>query len=118
MQTMNFTGVSGHIQFQSNTTDRVGSITAQYIIDNLQPSKNDSNKLEIVEVLRLNGTIIDMERHNEPQWEQSDSTLLWPSHSSEPPKSYTRLEGKLDLGLFIVCSHCGNERLHSRSRIY
>jgi ABC-type branched-subunit amino acid transport system substrate-binding protein len=95
IQTMNFTGVSGYVQFQSNTTDRVGSTMADYIIDNLQPLTKDSNKLQIVEVLRLNGTIMDIERDNEPQWEELDATISWPSHSPEPPTDYARLRGKL-----------------------
>jgi ABC-type branched-subunit amino acid transport system substrate-binding protein len=39
IQTMNFIGVSGRVQFQSNTTDRIDGTGAHYIIDNVQPSK-------------------------------------------------------------------------------
>jgi hypothetical protein len=96
IQTMNFTGVSGYVQFQSNITDRVDSTTAYYMIDNLQLSASDRNQLQVVEVLKLNGTLMSTDCENASQWMKSGPTIQWPSKLPEPPKDYTRLKGKLD----------------------
>lgn len=98
IQTINFTGVSGHVQFQLNTTDRSDSVTSYYIVDNLQPSIADMNKLEVVEVLKLNGTTtMNIDREHTPQWMESDRAIQWPSRSSVPQRDYARLdESKLD----------------------
>ena len=102
MQTMNFTGISGYVEFQSDTTDRVGNTVAHYIIDNLQRSKTDNKTLELVEVLKLNGNTVDENLNSKSHWMESTSNILWPSGSSEPPKSYKRLEGKL-VRFRVIC---------------
>jgi hypothetical protein len=96
IQTMNFTGISGYVQFQSNTTDRVNSTIAHYVIDNLQPSAADKSKLQVVEVLRLNGSMTNSGDKNVPQWMESGPAIRWPSSSQEPPDDYAQLSGKLN----------------------
>ena len=96
MQTMNFTGVSGYVQFQSNTTDRINSTIAPYMIDNLQASAVDVNKLQVVEVLKLNGTITKVERDSTYQWIETGPIIRWPSKATKQPDDYALLKGKLD----------------------
>jgi ABC-type branched-subunit amino acid transport system substrate-binding protein len=96
IQSMRFMGVSGRVQFQSNTTNRIDGTGAYYIIDNVQPSTMDIHKLQVVEVLKLNGTTMNNRRKSAPQWMESVHAIQWPSKSPEPPRDYALLKGKLD----------------------
>ena len=102
MQTMNFSGVSGYIQFQSNITDRINSKIAYYVIDNLQPSAVDSNQLKVVEVLMLNGTTRGIDNDNTSQWIETGPIIRWPSNSSTPPTCYAQLKGKVNKHLLLL----------------
>jgi hypothetical protein len=104
IQTMNFTGVSGYVQFQSNTTDRINSTIAHYIIDNLQPSTAHITKLQVVEVLKFNGSMTNIGRKSVPQWIESGPAIRWPNKSPEPPSAYARLQGTLVISQTIL--HC------------
>ncbi|CAF1973022.1 unnamed protein product [Rotaria magnacalcarata] len=102
LQTMNFTGVTGLVQFGSNKTDRVDGIGAHYVIENIQPPRANSHRLQIVEVLRLNGTKLNITRNSETEWMPTGNRIRWPRKWDEAPTDYALLKGKtLNITVYI-----------------
>ena len=93
MQTINFLGVSGYVGFQTNKTDRIDSTTAQYVIDNLQPSPIETSALLVIEVLKLNDTTINKHRKNQSHWMETGPMIRWPNGLPESPRGYASLKG-------------------------
>jgi hypothetical protein len=56
---------------------------------------NHPNKLQVVEVLKLNGTTMNNKRQSAPQWVESGHVIQWPSKSSEQPYDHALLKRKL-----------------------
>jgi hypothetical protein len=103
IQTMNFTGVLKRVQFQPNTTASIDRTGAHYMIRNVQPSRANVNKLQIVAVSKLNGTIMNNRRKSTPQWVESAHKIQWPSKLLEPSSEGERgWVSKVRLVLFNI----------------
>ncbi|CAF2852698.1 unnamed protein product [Rotaria sp. Silwood2] len=95
LQTMNFTGLTGLVQFGSNRTDRVDSTGAHYVIDNVQLSSANSNRLQLVEVLRLNGIGLSIiHNNNTAVWTTTGNRIQWPRSWNNVPTDYPLLKGR------------------------
>ncbi|CAF1105003.1 unnamed protein product [Adineta steineri] len=102
MQTMDFLGVSGHIQFHGNTTDRIMHDGLYFLIDNLQLSKANKGELHVVEVLRFNDSTSNINYKSAAQWTESENAIQWPRDSNIVPLHYALLEGKtLNITVYI-----------------
>ncbi|CAF1268664.1 unnamed protein product [Rotaria magnacalcarata] len=84
---MEFLGVSGHIQFSANTTDRING--SYYVANNIQYSSTGINFVQALSYSDSTG------------WQRNTLTqLIWPENTLAPPTSGAKLEGvKLILGL-------------------
>jgi ABC-type branched-subunit amino acid transport system substrate-binding protein len=90
IQTMDFLGVSGHVQFSENTTDRLIQDVSHFIIDNLQSSESNVDELHAVEVLKLSGITSSAN-----QWIEVGNATQWPGGLGKMPVDYTTLAGEL-----------------------
>ncbi|CAM4980282.1 unnamed protein product [Rotaria socialis] len=84
---MEFLGVSGHIQFSANTTDRING--SYYVANNIQYSPTGIHFVQALSYSDSTG------------WQRNTSAqLIWPGNTLAPPTSGAKLQGvKLILGL-------------------
>jgi hypothetical protein len=98
MQTMNFLGVSGHVEFSENTTDRLVTDSSYFVIDNLQynlePSNSNTDVLHAVEVLKLNDNTNNINCKSTTQWIDVGNPIQWPRGLDEEPLDYAILESE------------------------
>lgn len=94
LQTISFVGLSGRVQFGLNTTDQVNGTRIQYAIDNLQ-SSGQHDPLKVIEILRLNASLLNMTRNSTTEWVGNGNSIQWPRKYNEAPKDYALLEGEL-----------------------
>ena len=71
-------GLTGCVRFGSNTSDRIEGTGTYYVIDNTQKA---ANSLKVVEVLRLNGTALDVTRNSTTEWTTSGKLIRWPRNT-------------------------------------
>ena len=95
LQTMSFIGITGRVQFSSDKTDRVNGTGVHYVIDNVQPSNVNITELQIVEVLRLNGSLLDTTHNSTIEW-VCTRKIQWPRNEENEPKDYALLKGTLE----------------------
>ena len=95
LQTMSFIGITGLVQFSWDKTDRVNGTGVHYVIDNVQPSSANVNELQIVEVLRLNGSLLATTDNSTIEWVRTGK-IQWPRNQDEAPKDYALLKGTLE----------------------
>ncbi|CAF4714054.1 unnamed protein product [Rotaria sp. Silwood2] len=100
---MRFLGVSGPIQFNINTTDRING--SYYFVQNIQSS---SNRLNFIPVLKYS------EQDNWQEYSEVNK-IIWPGNSSILPTGRAKLDGvKLHIGViesvpFTMISTIRNE---------
>ncbi|CAF3594943.1 unnamed protein product [Rotaria sp. Silwood1] len=87
------TKIDGYVQFLENATDRLTGSGSHFIIDNLQPSKSNTNELYAEEVLKLNGSTSNLSRDSTTQWISTLNPIRWPTHSGAKPDHYVPLKG-------------------------
>ncbi|CAF4670896.1 unnamed protein product, partial [Rotaria socialis] len=102
LQTITFIGLTGRVQFHSNTTDRIDDTGVYYVIDNIQPSRMSTNKFQIVEVLQLNGSLQYNTYNSTTAWVTTGNIIRWPGQRNEIPTDYALLRGKtLNITVYI-----------------
>ncbi|CAF3888373.1 unnamed protein product [Rotaria magnacalcarata] len=102
LQTITFIGLTGRVQFHSNTTDRIDDTGVYYVIDNIQPAKMSTNKFQIVEVLELNGSLRYNNYNSTTAWRTTGNMIRWPGQQNEIPTDYALLRGKtLNITVYI-----------------
>ncbi|CAF3641606.1 unnamed protein product [Rotaria sp. Silwood1] len=94
LKNISFLGVSGYVQFLENATDRLTRSGSHFIIDNLQPSKSNTNELYAEEVLKLNGSTSNLTRDSTTQWISTLNPIRWPAYSGAKQNHYASLKGK------------------------
>ncbi|CAF3896228.1 unnamed protein product [Adineta steineri] len=99
LQTMSFIGLTGRVQFGLNSTDRVDDTGAYYVISNIQSSMDG---LHLVDVLKLNGTVLNTNRNCTTEWTNTTNSIQWPRKWDEVPTDYALLKGKtLNITVYI-----------------
>ncbi|CAF4754926.1 unnamed protein product [Rotaria sp. Silwood1] len=93
LKNISFLGVSGYVQFLENATDRLTRSGSHFIIDNLQPSKSNTNELYAEEVLKLNGSTSNLTRDSTTQWISTLNPIRWPAYSGAKQNHYASLKG-------------------------
>jgi ABC-type branched-subunit amino acid transport system substrate-binding protein len=97
LQTMLFFGVSGHVQFDKNTTDRRVRDGLHFIIDNLQPLNLETYELQAVEVLKHSSNTKDAKRQYYAQWIETGPVIQWPRGVDKIPFDYASIKGELKI---------------------
>lgn len=95
IQKMEFLGVSGHVQFLENTTDRLVQDSSHFIIDNLQPLSRKRSLLHAVEVLKFGNSTSNMHCKTTSQWIEMDDEIEWPRGLNIKPLDYALLTSEL-----------------------
>ena len=84
-----FLGVSGHVGFNTNVTDRING--SYYIFKNVQDSSNGLNGVPV---------LVWSDSNNLTSYMQS-STIFWPGNRRSPPSGYAELSGiRLRIGVY------------------
>lgn len=76
-----FLGVSGPVEFSTNTTDRINGI--YYVLNNVQDSLNGLNYVPVL----IRSDSSDWTSHKQ------GNTIIWPGKSLTPPTGYAAIEG-------------------------